>query len=143
MSVTRILSLGAVVWFAAAAAPADEPKPAHPLVGTWKCVSAKYGGEEVKRPEGYTQLKHVTPAQFMWALYDGEGKVVAALGGSYTLKGNEYVEMPEYGMGSGLDQLKGKPQAFTWKVEGTKWHHTGKLSTGLSIEEVWVRVERK
>ena len=143
MSVTRILSLGAVVWFAAAAAPADEPKPAHPLVGTWKCVSAKYGGEEVKRPEGYTQLKHVTPAQFMWALYDGEGKVVAALGGSYTLKGNEYVETPEYGVGDVLEQLKGKPQAFTWKVEGDKWHHTGKLSTGLSIEEVWVRVERK
>jgi hypothetical protein len=147
MSVTRILSLGAVVWFVTAAAPADEPKdglkPAHPLVGTWKCVSAKYNGQDVNRPEGYTQLKHVTPTQFMWALYDGEGKVSAALGGSYTLKGKDYVETPEYGVGSVLDQLKGKPQAFTWRVEGDKWYHNGKLSSGLTIEEVWERVEQK
>src|SRR5690349_10170108 len=106
MSVTRILSLGAVVWFAAAAAPADAPKveakSAHPLVGTWKCVSAKYGGREVDRPAGYTQLKHVTPAQFMWAVYDAQGKVEAALGGPCTIKGEEYVETPEYGVGDVL-----------------------------------------
>jgi hypothetical protein len=143
MSLTRILSLGAVVWFAAAATAADEPKPAHPLVGTWRCVSAKYGGREVDRPAGSTQLKHVTPAQFMWAVYDAQGKVEAALGGPCTIKGEEYVETPEYGLGDALDQLKGKPQAFTWKVEGTKWHHAGKLSTGLTIEEVWERVEPK
>ena len=146
MSTTRTLSLAAAVWFAAAA-PADEPKggakPTHPLVGTWKCVSAKYGGREAPRPDGYTQLKHVTPAQFMWATYDGEGKVENALGGTYTLKGDEYVETPEYGVGEVLDQLKGKPQAFTWRVEGNKWHHAGKLSSGLAIEEVWERVEKK
>src|SRR5438270_540656 len=96
-----------------------------------------------KFPEGYTHLKHVTPTQFMWASYDGEGKVEAALGGGYTLKGDSYVETPEYGVGDVLGQLKGKPQAFKWKVEGNKWHHTGKLSSGLTIEEVWERVERK
>lgn len=130
-----------------AAAMGDEPKAEtatdNKLVGTWKCVSTKYGGEEVQRPDGYTHLKHVTPTQFMWAIYDGEGRVGAALGGSYTLKGDEYVETPEYGLGGVLDQLKGKPQSFTWKVEGNRWYHNGKLSSGLTIEEVWERVEKK
>jgi hypothetical protein len=143
---TRLL--GPVVVLAALTAPARTADPAaakadNPLVGTWRVVSAKYDGKDVNRAAGYTHLKHVTPAQFMWAIYDGEGKVEAALGGRYTLKGNEYVEVPEYGMGGVLDQLKGKPQAFTWKVEGNKWHHTGKLSSGLTIEEVWERVEQK
>jgi len=129
----------------AAAVRADEKaeaKAENKLVGTWKAISAKYGGQEVNRPANFTQLKHVTPTDFMWATYGTDGKVVASLGGSYTLKGDEYVEMPEYGVGSVLDQLKGKQQAFTWKVEGNKWYHTGKLSSGLTIEEVWERVEK-
>ena len=77
----------------------------------------------------------------MWAIFDKEGKVAATLGGSYTLKGHDYVELPEYGLGN--DQLRGKPQPFTWKIEGNKWYHTVKLSSGLTIEEVWERVEKK
>jgi hypothetical protein len=113
------------------------------LIGTWKLISARYNGQEVQRPEGYTQLKHVTPVQFMWAIYDRDGKVEAGLGGSYTLKGDAYVEIPEYGIGDVLEQLKGKPQEFTWKIEGNKWYHNGKLSSGVTIEEVWERVEKK
>ena len=120
-----------------------DAKSENKLVGTWKLVSAKYGGQEVQRPEGLTQLKHVTPTQFMWAVYDTEGRVSSALGGSYTLKGDNYVETPEYGVGDVVDQLKGKPQEFTWKIEGNKWYHNGKLSSGLTIEEVWERVEKK
>jgi hypothetical protein len=144
MHMLRIVSLSLASWFIAApiARPAD-PTTENPLVGTWKCVSAKYGGNEVARPAGFTQIKHVTPAQFIWAVHDGEGKVSTVLGGSYTLKGDAYVETPEYGTAENLEQLKGKPQSFTWKVEGDKWHHTGKLSTGLTIEEVWERVKPK
>jgi hypothetical protein len=73
-----------------------------------------------------------------------DGKVVNALGGSYTLKGKTYVEIPEYGLGESLlKALKGKPQSFKWKIEGNKWHHSGSLSSGLTIEEVWERVEKK
>ena len=142
----RYLAAFIVVTLTATVIWADDPKEGstlNKLVGTWKAVSAKYGGEEVKREEGVTHIKHVTPTQFMWAMCDKEGKVSAALGGSYTLKGDKYVEMPEYGTGEVLAQLKGKPQEFTWKVEGNKWYHNGKLSSGLTIEEVWERVEKK
>src|SRR4051812_27053486 len=69
------------------------------LVGTWRNVSAVFGGQQIARPEGQTSLKHVTPTQFMWVTYDSEGQVVRTAGGSYTLKGMDYVETPEYGMG--------------------------------------------
>src|SRR5262245_58067226 len=110
---------------------ADEPKeaarPENKLVGTWKLASAKYNGVDYKLPDGMTWLKHVTPTQFMWATYDKDGKVFRAAGGGYTLKGEEYVETPEYGFSSAFDVIKGKTQAFKWKVEGTKWYHDGKL----------------
>lgn len=124
--------------------PKGEAKADNKLVGTWKRISAKYDGQESTLPEGFTQLKHVTPTQFMWALYDKDGKVVAALGGTYTAKGDEYIEVPEYGVGEGLpDPLNGKDQVFKWKLEGNKWSHSGKLSNGTTIEEVWERVEKK
>ena len=128
---------------AATAAWADVPKNDNKLIGTWKLISAKYDGQESKLPDGYTDLKHVTPTHFMWAVYDKDGKVVAALGGTCTVKGEEYIEVPEYGVGEGFDALKGKDQAFKWKVDGNKWTHTGKLSSGTTIEEVWERVEKK
>jgi hypothetical protein len=115
----------------------------HPLVGTWRVVSAKYGGQDVPRRAGYVTVKHVTPTQFMWASYGPDGKVTRAVGGSYTVKGAEYVETPEYGLSADFDVIKGKAQTFTWKIDGNKWFHTGKLSNGLTVEEVWERVERK
>jgi len=131
----------------ATVARADEPKgeakTGNKQVGTWKLISAKYNGQESKIPEGFTDLKHVTPSHFMWAVYDKDGKVVAALGGTCTLKGEEYIEVPEYGVGEGFEQLKGKEQVFKLKIEGNKWSHTGKLSNGTTIEEVWERVEKK
>jgi hypothetical protein len=120
-----------------------EAKPVNKLVGTWKLVSAKYGGRDFKVPEGFTMIKHVTPEQFMWATYDKDGKVTRAAGGKYTLKGDKYEETPEYGISNDFKLLKGKAQSFKWKVEGNKWYHNGKLSNGLTIAEVWVRVEKK
>jgi hypothetical protein len=119
-------------------------KPANKLLGTWKRISGKYNGEVSPLPEGTTQVKHVTPTHFIWAVYGHDGKVSDALGGTYTLKGDGYVETPQYGVGD-LLELKGKPQEFKWKVEGNKWYHTGKVSIGdgVTVEEVWERVENK
>jgi hypothetical protein len=141
--------LTAVVLLVVAAAPgrADEPNGSAPaenkLVGTWKLVTAKYGGKEHTFPEGTTTLKHVTPTQFMWVSYDKDGKAWRTAGGGYTIKETVYEETPEYGMSSDFRIIKGKLHAFTWKLDGNKWLHTGKLSNGLTIDEVWERVEKK
>src|SRR5262245_26241063 len=126
---------------------ADEPKgPAkvdHKLIGTWKLVSAKYGGKESSLPQSSTTLKHVTPTQFMWASYNKDGKVTRTAGGGYALNGENYEESPIYGFSSDFDIVGGKTHKFTCKVEGNKWYHNGALSSGLTIEEVWEREEKK
>jgi hypothetical protein len=125
---------------AAHAAMAEEPRSENKLVGTWRQVSAKFGGKDFK-PAGATTLKLVTPEQFMWMTYDKDGRVTRAAGGDYTLTGDAYVEQPAYGMSSDFQIIKGAPQKFTCKLEGNKWHHNGALSNGLTIEEIWEREE--
>lgn len=132
--------IGATGW---TAEPKADAPAAHKLIGTWKLVSAKYGGQESEVSKEATTIKHVTPSQFMWASYDKDGTMTRAAGGAYTLKGEVYEETPEYGMSGDFDLIKGKKQTFTWKVEGNKWYHNGKLSNGLTIEEIWERVEGK
>ena len=125
------------------AARSADAKFDNKLLGTWKLVSAKYGGEEANFGQGVTSLKHVTTSQFMWVSYDKDGKVTRTAGGDYTLTGDVYEETPRYGIGGSFDMIKGKPQTFKWKIEGNKWYHNGKLSNGLTIDEVWERVEQK
>jgi hypothetical protein len=139
LAVILALAFTATSW----AEPKGDAKPDNKLLGSWKLIFAKYGGQESPLPEGLTTVKHVTAMQFMWASYDKDGKVTRAAGGGYTLNGDVYEETPEYGLSGDYDLIKGKPQTFKWKVEGNKWYHNGKLSSGLTIEEVWERVERK
>ena len=145
--ITMLTSLIAVWALTLAIVSADEKdKKADTrdrLVGTWKMVSAKYGGQEVTFPEGSTHMKHITPTHFMWATFDGDGTVSRSCGGTYTLHDDAYVEHVEFGFSSDFDLLKGKSQSFTCKLEGNKWHHNGKLSNGLTIEEVWEREVKK
>ena len=148
MPLFRLLGVTAAVLSLTAAnrMAADEPKgdkAENKLIGTWKLVSAKYNGRDSKLTEASTTLKHITPTQMMWLTYDGEGKVIRAAGGSYTLKGDDFTDTPEYGVGTDFGAVKGQTHVFKCKVEGNKWYHTGKLASGLEIEEVWERVEKK
>jgi len=138
-----IIALAVTASTARPAEPKADAKSYHKLVGTWKLLTAKYGGQESQFPEGFTMVKHVTPTHFMWVTYDKDGKVTRAAGGAYTLKGEVYEETPEYGISGDFDLIKGQAQTFKWKVEGNKWYHNGKLSNGLTIDEVWERVENK
>jgi hypothetical protein len=114
-----------------------------PLIGTWTRISAKFGSREQKPVPGMRNYKHVTPTHFIWLSHNKDGVIYTSLGGPYTLTDNKYAETPESGIGLDLIFLKGKAQSFEWKADANKWYHTGKLSTGLSVAEVWERVENK
>ena len=154
ISMAVLVSLVAVAAFtsftsgASGRSTADDSKKAqamteNKLIGTWKQVKAKFGGKEAKIPEGTTQLKHITPTHYMFVDFDKDGKIFDARGGPYTLKGEKFEATPEYGVSENFNILKGKLQSFECKVEGNKWYHKGTLSNGLTIEEVWERVEPK
>src|SRR5262245_30556997 len=149
MKTNVIRSLSAIIALAVVTAPsqAEEPRAGakndNPLVGTWKMVSAKWNGKD-RKFEGITILKHVTPAQFMWAHYDKDGIVKFSMGGGYTLKGEDYAETTDYGTASGdFTVMKGKTHTFKVKVDGNKLYQNGSLDGGFTIEEVWERVEKK
>src|SRR5262249_45949159 len=100
-----------------------EPTLQEKLVGTWRLVSAKYGGQDATFPAGTVTLKHVTPAQFMWASYGADGTLTRAAGGSYTLKGDVYEETPQYGMSGDFEIIRGKVQSFKCRIDGNRWYH--------------------
>ena len=124
---------------------ADEPKDAAAgkRVGTWKIVSARYGGRESDLPDRLTTLKHMTPAHYMWVSYDEDGKVARTAGGPYTLKGETMESTPEYGMSADFEATRGKGQSYKVRVEGDRFHQAGTLSNGTTLEEVWERVGTK
>jgi hypothetical protein len=119
----------------------DQPLRAK-LVGTWKMASAKFGGQVSDLPEKAVTYKHVTPAGFMWESHEKDtGKVFRAAGGTYTLKGDNYTETIEYGLGDDFEVIKKSAPTFKCKIDGDKWFHTGALANGQTIEEVWERVK--
>jgi hypothetical protein len=110
------------------------------LVGTWKVVSSKFGGRDSDLPKRLNILKHITPTHMTWMRADPKsGEVVAMACGKWRLKGDQFSETPEFGMGRDFGVVKGGTHTFTCRVVGDRWYHTGKLDSGLTIEEVWVR----
>jgi hypothetical protein len=121
-----------------------EDKLATEIVGTWRMISAKYAGQENDLPKQFIALKHVTPVHMTWLRIEGDtGNVVALGGGPYTLSGKKLVEKPTYGLGIDDAEIKGKTHTFTCKIIDGRWHHTGQLENGLTIEEVYERVKNE
>lgn len=113
------------------------------LVGTWKLVSAIYGGRQQNTLTGVgTTLKHMTPTHYTFVTYKMDGQVVRIGGGRYTFNGKVLESTPEYGVGDDIKSRKGKSHTFVCRIEGRKLYQSGALSTGLSLEEVWELVEK-
>ena len=62
-------------------------EPGRQLLGTWDVVF------EPGAPKAIRTLKHITPTHWTWVTYDRENKrVLAAAGGTWSLRNGEYVE---------------------------------------------------
>ena len=119
--------------------------PDSPLLGAWRLVASKYGDatEFQNAPPEETMIKLVTDTHFTWVRFDSETKEVShAAGGRCTVNGDKYTEYIEYGVGPVM-QLKGSKQTFIWKLEGNRWQHSGRLSNGAKLEEIFERVKKE
>ncbi|MBW3599822.1 MAG: hypothetical protein KY475_21445 [Planctomycetes bacterium] len=146
MHVFRLFSLALVVSVVLATQTVadeskDDPEAEINLVGTWKLVSAKYGGQESTLPQAATTLKHITPTHYTWLTYGEDGTITRGAGGTYTLEGDEFTQTGMYDV-EPRKLLKGK-NTYKCRVEGNKWYHTGMLANGLTIDEVWERIEKE
>ena len=140
---SKHIALALVVLFSSTVVSlAAEP---HPLVGTWKKVAgrASKDGEWQDHPNEITMLKHITGTHVSWAVFRNDSKeILAAMGGSVELDGDNYIETTEHGLGA-IMNLLGEKQRFTWKIEGNKFTQAGTLSNGVYIEELFERVTPK
>jgi hypothetical protein len=120
----------------------QQPKTATNHLGTWRLVSGTYGGTAASLPKEERRVKIITPSHFVWVAYDDKNRVVSSsMGGSCSLEGTKYTEIVEFFLPESMRTYLGKKQEFTIRVEGDKLYQSGKLSDGMTIEEVWQRVK--
>ncbi|TMP28068.1 hypothetical protein CWB99_01160 [Pseudoalteromonas rubra] len=113
---------------------------ANPLLGSWEFVEGQYATESgivsAKAPE-LTSVKLITPTHHSY-ITQSQGKFKYAGGGTYVLKGNQFIETYEYG---NVSTLLGREMAFTYKVEGELWHHE-LYENGKFVErEIWKKIK--
>jgi hypothetical protein len=114
----------------------DEGKDA--LSGNWR-ISARAGQDgqmtEMKRTARKT-LKICSESRFQWFAINPETKEFFGTGGgTYELKDGKYIETLEFF--SRDNSRVGASLTFDAKVEGDKWHHSGKSSKGDPVNEIW------
>jgi hypothetical protein len=110
------------------------PAPVGSIAGTWELISPDM--------PGYREVKLLTGSRFAWVTYETEtGMLVGSAGGTYELDGRAYIERLEFGSEALLLELIGRDQVFAADLEGDEWHHTGTLTNGVEVREVWKRLE--
>jgi hypothetical protein len=114
----------------------DEGKDA--LSGNWR-ISARAGQDgqmiEMKRTARKT-LKICSETRFQWFAINPETKEFFGTGGgTYEFKDGKYTETLEFF--SRDNSRVGASLTFDAKVEGDKWHHSGKSSKGDPVNEIW------
>jgi hypothetical protein len=114
----------------------DEGKDA--LSGNWR-ISARAGQDgqmtEMKRTARKT-LKICSETRFQCFAINPETKEFFGTGGgTYKLKDGKYTETLEFF--SRDNSRVGASLTFDAKLEGDKWHHSGKSSKGDPVNEIW------
>jgi hypothetical protein len=112
------------------------------LAGNWQ-ITARAGQDgqmnEMKRGPRKT-LKICSGTRFQWVAINPETKEFSGTGGgTYTLKDGKYVEKIEFF--SRDNSRVGASLGFDAKVEGKKWHHSGKSSKGDNVNEIWEKLD--
>jgi hypothetical protein len=116
-----------------------------PMEGAWNQASQidAETGKSVTLPDGVKMTKIITGGRWNWTVVT-EGRIVAAAGGTYTLKDDVFTENVMFIAGDTLKHLVGKSFAYPVKIEDGKWHLQGtfKLDEGdMVIDEIWERCE--
>ncbi|MDR1516622.1 MAG: hypothetical protein LBS52_00735 [Dysgonamonadaceae bacterium] len=114
---------------------------AQDLKGTWKAVSSS--GNTL--PEGFTNIKMITPTHFIWIMSDKDGNIVSGSGGTYTAKDGVYTETILYTL-PGMKNWKGKKGVYKYEIINGKLTISGELefdeNKKVKNEEVWENIDK-
>lgn len=118
------------------AIPEDGPVA---LAGLWRITGRMNNGQLNAMPLAARKtIKIFSKTRFQWAAINTQtGDFSGTGGGTYTLKDGKYTENIEF---FSRDSTRvGASLGFDALVEGNKWTHTGKSSTGNPVHEIWER----
>ncbi len=109
------------------------------LDGEWELVQSQAAGQGTFKHR--REIKLIADNHFIWVIYDTKSRTPIVMGGGIcSLAGNEYTEQLEFGEVR-LRGLLDRPQHFQAQSDGMTWRHTGVLSDGSRVQEIWRRVQ--
>lgn len=111
------------------------------IQGTWEMMESSGNPS----PEGYTQLKFITPTHFIWMKADPEGNIISGASGTYTYNDGVYTESILYTL-PGMKPWKGKKGIYSKvKFEGKNLIIEGYLEIDSEKKfkntETWVKID--
>ena len=122
---------------------AQDGHATNPLLGTWELVKSRdaSASDYADVPKQHRQLALYTPTYFTVVGYDTASKKSdRALGGRYTVSGEDYAEIIEFPAIRGK-AVTGNTNLFKVRLEGDRLTKIGTLSTGQKLNEVWQKVK--
>lgn len=139
----KLLTLTAIACLLLAATP--KPTVVTPIKGAWKLVRAQYGNDPMEDMKADDRIhKLFTGTRWSAAYYNtGTKKISGTGGGTYKIKGDQYVETVEYF--SWDPTVEGKTFTFTMTLENGMLHQKGTIeykdNPKYIIDEWYVRVD--
>jgi hypothetical protein len=109
--------------------------------GVWRIVglNGNNGGEFQNPP--YDEYKIMSAGHYLWLSFDPDtGRVLRSGGGVYSIKDGKYTARIECSNSNDLRALIGQEYKGTFRLEGKKWYHYGKVPNGAGFDELWERV---
>ena len=115
-------------------------EPSTPLSGCWR-ITDRLGQDGIlsAMPQGDRKtLKIMSGSRFQWFAINPKTKQFSGTGGgTYTLKDGIYTEKIEF---FSRDKTRvGTELSFEASIQGPKWNHKGKSSTGNPVNEIWTK----
>jgi hypothetical protein len=137
------MTLAAIACVFTGPVAAQEARAANPLLGTWELVRNQEPGasDYTDVTKKHRQLALYTPTYFAVVGYDTTSKKAdRALGGRYTISGEDYAEIIEFPAIRGKT-VTGNTNLFKLRLEGDRFTKIGTLSNGKKLNEVWQKVK--
>ena len=113
------------------------------LIGSWRIVSASFGGVVSELHRNSITIKHVTPVHLIWIGYQPDDrKIFRSAGGSWKVAEGKYIETMRYGLADKFKETTfGKDFAFDCRFEGDLWIQSAMLPNGSEMIETWQRIK--
>lgn len=113
------------------------------LVGSWRIVSASFGGVPSDLHRKSITIKHITPVHIIWIGYQPDDRrIFRSAGGSWKVVQGKYIETMRYGLDEKFKQNTfGRDFPFDCRFEGDLWIQSAKLPDGSDMIETWQRIK--